>query len=139
MKSTSMIKQIMNENGSSIVIHLINKEENERGGWYKQVTAQEAMIERLSKRWSNHWYDKKYKTHKTRVKFNRWQDHDEDVHLEQKKRCAKYMGVEDLEKMYPTLVKINHDSVWDFFDYIGYDYKNKKVSNIDTLIFISEK
>jgi hypothetical protein len=140
MKRTVMIKENTEISGSGITIHIIEmKDDNPRGGSYRQLSASEGMIERSGIRWYNHWYIKNGKTHLSKVKYDRWRNNDEELRLEQHKRYEELMGVDNALIHFPKIKKLSHHSVWDFFDYIGYSYKDKKTSNTDTLIMIKEK
>ena len=134
MKSTYMIKEF-SSNDLQFVIHIINFSDEHKKGWYTQVSAAEGMIERASKRWFYHW-NKKSDKFKTSVKFDRWQSSDEKKYLKMQSDSIKNYGKIEGLSIYPKFTKINHESIWDFFDYINYDHKNKKVSNTDTLIHI---
>lgn len=134
MKRTYMIKEfIKNEDSNEYVVHIINTEDNNpNGGWYRQITALEGMVERSSKRWFDFWNGRK--NYKSFVRFDRWNKTEEKIYLEQREKYIKLFNKEETDKLFPELNKINHNSVWDFFEYIDYDHKNKKVSNIDKLI-----
>mgnify|MGYP000395044004 CR=1 FL=1 len=140
MNRKIMIKEKLDIESSAIKIHIINmKEDSHIGGVYRQISASEGMIERSSKRWYYHWSKKKYNTHCSQIRFDRWREDDERYYNETKKRMLGILDKEAFENLYPEIIEKHHNSVWDFFDYIGYDYKNKKVANTDKLIFIKEK
>ena len=138
MKRTYMIKEfIKNEDSNEYVVHIINTEDNyPKGGWYRQITALEGMIERASKRWFDFWNGKE--NYKSFVRFSRWNKTEEKIYLKQRESYIKLFNKEETDKLFPELNKINHNSVWDFFEYIDYDHKNKKVSNMDKLIIIKK-
>ena len=140
MARPTMVQEKLNPNSCKIRIHLINaRNGNSRGGWYRQIGAKEGMIERSLERWYDHWHEKKYKTHETSVRFQRWNDSEARIYESSRQRYIETRGLEIADELYPEYETIEHDSVWDFFDYIGYDYKNKKVGNTDTLIFINAR
>lgn len=138
MKRTYMIKEfIKNDDSNEYLIHIINTEDNNpKGGWYRQITALESVIEKSSKRWFYFWNGKV--NYKSFVRFDRWNKTEENLYLKQRENYLKLLNREETDKIFPELNKINHNSAWDFFEYINYDYKNKKNSNIDKLIFIKK-
>lgn len=138
MKRTYMIKEfIKNDDSNEYLIHIINTEDNNpKGGWYRQITALESVIEKSSKRWFYFWNGKV--NYKSFVRFDRWRKNEENLYLKQRENYLKLFNQEETNKIFPKLNKINHNSAWDFFEYINYDYKNKKISNIDKLIFIKK-
>lgn len=135
MNSKYMIKEFFN-NDIGFKIHVINiSNDNHKGGWYSQIGAAEGMIERSGKRWFKYW-NKKNDKFKSQVKFDRWRENDEKTYLKMQSNFFEKYNKKEGIKVFPEFDKIEHDSVWDFFEYIDYDYKNKKVSNTDTLIHI---
>ena len=138
MKRTYMIKEfIKNDDSNGYLIHIINAEDNNpKGGWYRQITALESVIEKSSKRWFDFWNRKV--NYKSFVRFDRWNKTEENLYLKQRENYLKLLNRKETDKLFPELNKINHHSAWDFFEYINYDYKNKKISNIDKLIFIKK-
>lgn len=138
MRSTIMIKEHLSMHDARFTVHIINVEDHPKGGWYVQIGSIEAMVERSSKRWYHYWHEKKYATHKTQVKFDRWRIGDENIYNATKERIAK-LDSELANELYPEIIKVNHCSVWDFLNSIKYDYKDKKVASIDSLIHIEGK
>lgn len=140
MKSLYMIKQnTLKEDVEEQIIHCINVDETPMGGWYRQIGVLEGMVGRSLKRWYNFWYLNKSKRYETRVKFEKFSEQDEDINSKLKVNIEKKYGLKLANKMFPKLKKVNHESAYAFFDYIGYDYKNKKISNTDSIILIKEK
>lgn len=140
MKRPTMVREQLSHDSCRIRIHSINARNGDpRGGWYRQIGAKEGMIERSLERWHDHWHQKKYETHKTRIIFDRWSGAESRIYESTRQRYIETKGLDVANEFYPEYETIEHDSVWDFFDYIGYNYKDKKVSNTDTLIFIKEK
>tara|TARA_Y100000588_G_scaffold71880_4_gene74023 strand:- start:19081 stop:19506 length:426 start_codon:yes stop_codon:yes gene_type:complete len=140
MQRVSMVKEYTSILGDTFKVHVITvKNGNKRGGSYRQIRAKEGMIERSHDRWFDHWYQKKLTTHHSLTRFDRWTNADDSIYIKARERMAKREGVEVALENYPTYEVVEHDSVWDFFDHIGYDHKNKKVSNIDSLLIIKER
>lgn len=140
MQRVSMVKEYTSILCDDFKVHVINFQDgNKRGGWYRQTRAKEAMIERSLDRWYEYWNKKKSKTHNSTIRFERWTNADDSIYIKARERMAKREGVEVALENYPIYEVIEHDSVWDFFDYIGYGHKNKKVSNIDSLLIIKER
>lgn len=140
MQRVSMVREYTSILGDTFKVHIITAEDgNKRGGWYRQTRAKEAMIERSHDRWFDHWYQNKRKTHHSTTRFDRWTTADESIYIKARERMARQEGVEIAIENYPTYEVVEHDSVWDFFDHIEYDHKNKKVSNIDSLLIIKER
>ena len=139
MKSVVMIKETLCIGDPKFIIHVINVDDNVRGGWYRQKTSKEGMIERSIHRWHDFWHTKKYKSYKSQIRFSRWHDDDAEAHFNVRKRYIRLFGDAKAFQLYPEIVSVDHDSVWDFYDSINYDHRNKKVANTDTLILISER
>ena len=139
MKTITQVKE-NKLNSVEFVIHKITKDDNEKkGGWYRQTLALSGLLSRTLKRWNEYWYKKKYQTYDSRVKFSSYNEEDEELRSFQKERMSKEIGTEESNKMFPEPTIIHHESVWDFFQYIEYDYKNKLISNTDTQILIKKK
>jgi hypothetical protein len=138
MRSTIMIKENTSMDFFNSTVHTIELDDNANGGWYKQITSIEAMIDRSSNRWFYHWHKKHNQTHQSKLRFNRWRNDDEELYLIQRKNLSN-TSLELSLKLFPEQNKIHHNSVWNFFHYIKYDHKDKKVRNIDSLIHISDK
>lgn len=113
-------------------IHIIKVKNHVDGGWYRQITSKEGMLNRSMDRWYDHWNEKFGDTHNSEIKHQRWTDSDERI----RDKMAKSSNNKEV---YPELIKIHHDSVWDFFKSINYNHKDKRVSNIDSLIHIEKK
>ncbi len=139
MKSKLLIKERLEIKGLAFKVHSINADDNKEGGWSRQVQIYSGLLGRSLTRWATFWNEKKIKTHKSKLRFDRWHKDDEELHFKQQRRMIADYG-ESLAKItYPDFETIEHDSIYDFLEYIGYDYKNKKVSNTDTLIMIEKK
>ena len=138
---TIMIKENLSLDNSNSIIHVITVGDNPSGGWYRQVGASEGMIERSAKRWFNHWHNKKFNTHDSQIRFDRWRKNDEQYYLNRRTEfLANKTDINnEMIKFYPKLIKKHHDSVWDFFNSINYCHKDKTTKNTDTLILIREK
>lgn len=102
-------------------VYLINiSDGHANGGWYRQLTSIYAFSENIL----NRWYNKFLNTGITI--FGRCDEMDVDVWT----RINKYL---DEQEKYTVEYK-SFDSVWDFYNYIGYDYKNKSKKQLDNLI-----
>lgn len=109
-------------------VHHIKISDGEpRGGWYRQVTALSGMLHRSLNRWCEHWYHspKRYEVYRSLTRFDRYSVM--DAHRESEE--ASYREIKD----------IHHESLWAFFDFIGYDHKDKRVSNTDKHLILIKK
>jgi len=122
------IKEFIDAEEEKAVIHEINIEDMDR----TQLLSLEAMLNRVEKRWYDHWMEKI--SHKTNFKFDKWDRVDQKHYDEFKKKDPEIFDL-----IYPELKYKNHNSVWEFFESIGYDYKSNKVSNYDNLLFIEKR
>ncbi|QAY01377.1 hypothetical protein ZPAH1_orf00363 [Aeromonas phage ZPAH1] len=94
-----------------------------KGGWYRQLTSIESFVNRILDRWNDHFYSKGL------IKTGVFDRHD---------RCEAL----DNEKMNSVIGKENYyrdqeiyfDSVWDFYDHIGYNHKDRSMKTLDNLI-----
>lgn len=122
MRDTYKITE-RNKQHEPLKIHVINVDDNPRGGWYRQIGAAEGMINRSLNRWCNHWlYCPRPNGKPVRngvLRFGRTDMLD-----------GRWCGEEI------TIPEVHHDSVWDFFDSIGYNHKDKRVSNTDAKLII---
>lgn len=111
--------------GKEKAIHHIKiADGDKRGGWYRQVLAMEGLHNRGLNRWYHHWYIKHHKEYPdSSVRFRRYDGVEE--------RMLQHLGVEREKPL-----EVHHDSIWDFMDYIGYDHKDKKVSNTDKHLIV---
>lgn len=141
MQSITMIKERTSLDSNNIVIHHITKKEEEsRGGWYRQSLTIDGLLSRPLKRFNKFWYTpKRYKTHDTLVKYSLWTEEDKNMHVHMRKFSTEKYGIEVALQQYPEIKDVYHDSVWDFFDSIGYNYKDKSVKNTDSLIHIKKR
>lgn len=110
------------EDRTMFVYHINISDKDRRGGWYRQLTSIETLVSKIGKRWYNNFYLKS----KDKRVFNRYDWEDGQSWL----RINKYL--EETDKY--NIVNRYFDSVWDFYEYIGYDYKNKSVKQLDNLI-----
>lgn len=141
METITQIKERTNLKDSEFVIHDITMNDNEpKGGWHCQASSIDAMISRSSKRWNRFWYTQaKYKTHNTMLKFRHWHEEDQNSYDHMRKYYENKGDHELALKMYPDFKVIKHNCVWDFFDAIGYNYKDKSIKHIDSLIHIEKR
>lgn len=102
------------------IIHQVSINCDLHGGWYTQLMAIQGMLSRAINRWAQRW--RKSNTVEARTRF---------------RDCTSFMG-EGL-KVYDSLKVIKHKDVWEFFYHIGYDHKNKNVSNTDKYLIIFRK
>lgn len=102
------------------VYNITIKDGNPQGGWYRQLTSIESLVENIL----NRWYDKFRNTEHT--VFGRCDKGDADGWL----RINSYL---DEQEQYSIQNK-SFNSVWDFYNYIGYNYKNKSKKQLDNLI-----
>lgn len=124
----SQIYQICERNDSGVeVIHLITMEDHKLGGWYRQVSSAEAFTQRIVKRWFHHWNKKK--NYFSRVKFGRWDNSETEMYNEVSKAFPNGR---------PDLKFVKWNSIWDFYDSINYNHKNRSVKEIDKFIIIKE-
>lgn len=96
-------------------------DENKKGGWYVQLISISAFEHKIL----NRWYDKQRKFGNITV-FGKADKEDVEGWL----RINKFL---DDEEKYNVVDRF-FDSVWDFYEYIGYNYKNKSVKQLDNLI-----
>lgn len=125
------------KDGFGGTIHIIQLPEESAGGSYRQIGILEGFVTRVLERWYNFWRMKS--THNSQCKYTRHHSNDEKDRDIQRKNMAERHNQEFADKLFPQYEKIEHDDAYAFFNYIGYDYKNKKVSNTDKFIFIQEK
>lgn len=104
------------------VYNITIKDGAPRGGWYRQITSMESFVENIGK----HWYHKFYLKKRDFRVISRCDRYDEEGWL----RINSYL---DEQEQYSIQHK-HFESVWDFYDYIGYDYKNKSKRQLDNLI-----
>ena len=102
------------------VYNITIKDGNLKGGWYRQLTSIESFVENIL----NRWYDKFRNTEHT--VFGRCDKEDEEGWL----RINSHL---DEHEQY-SIENKHFESVWDFYEYIGYDYKNKSKGQLDNLI-----
>jgi hypothetical protein len=138
MYSITMIRQRRVSLDGNDTIHVIKLSDSIKGGWYQQVSAKVGMLDRMSKRLYLYWHTKKIKEYYSFPKFSTWSENDEKLYLIQKDNLANLFPDATNKIIADHFVK-QHESIWDFFDYINYDHSNKKVSNTDTLIFAQKR
>ena len=81
---------------------------------------------------------KKHEEYDSQIKFESWTNADERIHSRERERYLED-SKEKADELCPQLIKVHHSSLWAFFDYIGYDHKDKRVGNIDSLIHIIKR
>lgn len=113
-------------------IHTIKvPDEHPRGGWYRQMTSFSGFHHRALNRWHDYWREKYYDTHpNARIRFHDWDEVSEGIWEDARK-------ANNIE--WPEPIEITHESMWDFYDYIGYNHKNKSVKQIDEILIIGNK
>lgn len=140
MKKTLKYIEYLDLESRKTKLHHIVFDDNIHGGMYRQITVIESMISRADKRWFDHWNAKKFKTHHTQPRFYRHHKHD-DIAKESSIKLLKKKGLSDndINQIFPKSLDVYHESVWAFFDAIGFDYKDKTVANTDSLILIEQR
>lgn len=110
-------------------IHIINvPEKHRRGGWYRQMLSFSGFKDRAINRWYHFWREKHYEDQPhARVRFHDYDEVSERIW----KEAREAYGIER-----PEPIEINHESMWDFYDYIGYNHKNKSVKQIDEVLIV---
>lgn len=96
---------------------------NPKGGWYRQLTSIEGFAERILDRWYNNHHLKRRATRGVFGRYDRTCESDNE-------RMNKAIGEIDFYRNQ----EINFDSVWDFYDHIGYNHKDKTMKTLDNLI-----
>lgn len=143
MQRETMVKEsLFDESGdlTGYMVHKINSRDGDpRGGWYRQIGAKEGLVERTLKRWYYHWHHKKSSEYNSSVKYSRFFQSDMKSHAGTRARYMKLLDThdvtkEEIDKLCPELQFMEHDSVWAFFDHIGYNHKDKRVSYTDKFI-----
>lgn len=119
-------------------IHRINVDcdkKDPRGGWYRQVSSLNSFHSRLNKRFSKHWYTKERIHLKPQIKYGRA----DCMTVESLKIFCrginKYGKKSDID-IYPKVRWKNWATIWDFYDHIGFDYKNKSVKELDKMVLL---
>lgn len=140
MMHTLMIRERADLKTMPSILHKIIAQDKGRGGYYQQVVSFQATFGRVTTRFSRFWYTpKRYSRFNVQPRFQRWDEVEQEIYDELRQEMASEKGTEAANKRYPELKVVEHESVWDFYKYIGFDYKDKSVKNTDTLLFISEK
>jgi hypothetical protein len=122
MKRTYEYKEIVSR--LHYIQHYINIQDGDpEGGWYRQLTSIEAFVNRLLDRWHNKFY-LKCKHKNVEIRFRRWEP--DTLHTIS---FYKSLGCTVLHE------KVYHNSVWDFYRYIGFDHKNKTMKHLDQFLF----
>ena len=104
------------------IYNITIKDGNPKGGWYRQLTSIESFVENIGKR----WYDKFYLNQNDFRIISRCDKGDVDGGL----LINSYLD----EQEHCSIEHKHFESVWDFYDHIGYDYKNKSKRQLDNLI-----
>lgn len=104
------------------VYNITIEDGNPKGGWYRQLTSIESLVENIGKRWYNEFYLKR----KDFRVISRCDKYDEEGWL----LINNYL---DNKERY-TIEHKHFNSVWDFYSHIGYDYKDKSKKQLDNLI-----
>lgn len=110
-----------------LVVHTINIDDMEiRGGWYRQLTSIEAFTDRLLDRWYCSYHCKSKKGF--RATFQKYNESDHrDLYIDGK---PVYVY---------TRRHVKWNSVWDFYNHIGYNHKDRSVKQLDKYILKLEK
>jgi hypothetical protein len=139
---TYLIKEARRRDSMDFMtMHRINidyHKKDKRGGWYRQVGSMDGFINRLTKRFSDYWYTKEHYHLEPHVRYNR-ADHMDIESLKIFCNTMNKSAKKRTRNYYPTIRWMNWATIWDFFDYIGYDHKNKSVKEIDKFISRKEK
>lgn len=104
------------------IYNITIKDGNQKGGWYRQLTSIESFVENIGK----HWYNKFYLKKKDFRTISRCDKGDMGGWL----LINSYLD----EQEHYSIEHKYFESVWDFYNYIGYDYKNKSKRQLDNLI-----
>ena len=119
MKRTYIYKQYTTDFTKHVIKHHIDLENgNPRGNWYRQSVSVQSFMRKILDR----WYEKHLKGFKGQVGFGLY---GKDEELNWLNVCKKY----NIEP--PKYENFYHNSVWDFYDFIKYDYKNRSVKQLD--------
>ena len=108
-------------------IHVIALPDDIKGGQYWQLRS----IQSVPKRALSHWYDRYYNA-----------KHFCKVHMRFSSTCELgniQHAVEFGSKMYDEHKIVVHDSVWQYYKNIGFDYKNKSVKHLEEVFIIFDK
>lgn len=112
--------------------HIIDIDRSIQGGWYRQITLICGFDTRVKKRFYYHRYTKRSDSIMyCKYSLTREEEIEQDLDLEQT-MFEKY-GITG-KKSYNLVF---HSSVYEFFNSIDYDYKNNKVSHLDTLLLLT--
>lgn len=108
-------------------IHVIALPDDIKGGQYWQLRSLQSSHKRALTHWSNRYYNAS--------DFGR-------VHLRFSNSC-EFMNiqyaVEHEHKMYSLHKIVVHESVWQYYKNIGFDYKNKAVKHLEEVFIIFDK
>lgn len=105
------------------IYNITIKDGNQKGGWYHQLTSMKSFVENIGKHWYNKFYLKKKKDFRN---ISRCDKGDMDGWL----LINSYLD----EQEHYSIEHKYFESVWDFYNYVGYDYKNKSKRQLDSLI-----
>lgn len=94
------------------ILHKVKLPDDIVGGWYWQICSGETFLSRVLHRWHNKYTKGKAKN--TLIAFKKYDP--------------------EFNSYYDDLETIEHNNLWEFYEYIGYDHKDKKVANIDKFI-----
>jgi len=115
-------------------VHVIRVNDEQRGGCYRQISSLEGFINRTSERWYAYYYKSRYHLFNSQVHFKRMYKDDVKLRTVQYCNTKKLIGQKEADKLFSLPEYVFHDSVWSFFESIGYDHRNKKVSHLDKFI-----
>lgn len=96
-----------------------------RGGWYRQLTSLESFVDRLSERW--------YYSFQKKNKYN----YQPTIQRDAVEYTDLYYEGNPIWVWNKTEKYWN--SVWDFYDHLGYNHKDKSVKQLDKFILKLEK
>ena len=107
-----------------MTVYRILMDESHKGGWYRQITIMETFVENIMDRWYNNYHLKR-KGHRCPI------SRADDLDIKHWLQANEYLG--GSEKQCEVIYK-DYQSVYEFFDAIGFDYKNKSVKQLDKII-----
>lgn len=109
-------------NNRTAVVHVIRNPDPSEPGFYRSAISREYF----SKRELTRWHDKYYKKG---IKCPRWFDMKtcfDSKHIEREIKFFEEEVPSKPQHELRDLPIVEHQSVWDFYTYIKYDYKKKK-------------
>lgn len=110
-------------NCQPIKVHMIKMDTS----WYREIRAVEGIVSRSLTRWCEfwHWQTKRYTKWHSYPRFSRYDEINFKTRQEIFKGCGKEIN---------DLPIVHHESAYAFFESISYDYKDRSMKNLDTLI-----